>query len=70
MRILILFTLFCAAVFASSAHGTRESLLVSTVWLADHLHDSNLIVLALGDAKEFAGQRGDRAGARSIVVGN
>jgi thiosulfate/3-mercaptopyruvate sulfurtransferase len=56
MRISIVLFIFCAAVFASGAHGSRESLLVSTAWLADHLHDSNLVLLALGDPKDFAEQ--------------
>jgi len=34
-------------------HGTRESLFVSTQWLADHLKDKNLVVLAIGDEKDY-----------------
>ena len=34
-------------------HGSGQGLLVSTAWLAAHLHDSNLVVLALGDKGEF-----------------
>jgi thiosulfate/3-mercaptopyruvate sulfurtransferase len=34
-------------------HGTRESLFVSTKWLADHAKDSNLVVLAVGDKAEY-----------------
>lgn len=35
-------------------HGTRETLFVSTQWLADHLKDKNLVILAIGnDEKEF-----------------
>jgi thiosulfate/3-mercaptopyruvate sulfurtransferase len=56
MRISVVLLVFCAAVFASSAHGTRESLLVSTAWLADHLHDANLVLLSVGDPKEYAEQ--------------
>jgi thiosulfate/3-mercaptopyruvate sulfurtransferase len=54
MRTLIILSIFCAAAFASSTHGTRESLLVSTGWLADHLKDANLVLLSIGDAKEYA----------------
>jgi thiosulfate/3-mercaptopyruvate sulfurtransferase len=58
MRILTIFAAFwailCAAAFASSTHGTHESLLVSTGWLADHLKDSNLVVLSIGDPKDYA----------------
>src|SRR5437016_8810382 len=34
-------------------HGPRESLFVSTQWLADHLKDQNLVVLAVGDEKDY-----------------
>jgi len=56
MRILILFAVFCAAALASGTHGTRESLLVSTAWLADRLHDASLVLLSVGDPKEYAEQ--------------
>jgi thiosulfate/3-mercaptopyruvate sulfurtransferase len=56
MRALILAAIFCAAAIASGRHGTRESLLVSTSWLADHLHDSNLVLLSVGDPKDYAEQ--------------
>ena len=45
-----------AAAFAATCggHGTRETTFVTTQWLADHLKDQNLVILALGaDAKEF-----------------
>ena len=36
-------------------HGTRESTFVTTQWLAEHLKDKNLVMLAIGsDEKEFA----------------
>jgi thiosulfate/3-mercaptopyruvate sulfurtransferase len=54
MRTLILFAVFCAAALASGTHGNRESLLVSTAWLANHLHDSNLVLLTVVDEKAFA----------------
>jgi thiosulfate/3-mercaptopyruvate sulfurtransferase len=35
-------------------HGGKDTTFVSTQWLADHLKDKNLVVLAVGtDAKEF-----------------
>jgi thiosulfate/3-mercaptopyruvate sulfurtransferase len=34
-------------------HGTRETLFVSTKWLADHMHDVNLVVLAVGEKSEY-----------------
>jgi thiosulfate/3-mercaptopyruvate sulfurtransferase len=54
MRTLTLSASICAAAFACGSHGTRESLLVSTAWLADHLSDPNLVLLSVGDAKQYA----------------
>jgi thiosulfate/3-mercaptopyruvate sulfurtransferase len=54
MRILLLSALFCLAAFAAGPHGTRDSLLVSTSWIADHLHDANLAVIFVGDRQEYA----------------
>ena len=34
-------------------HGTRESLFVSTKWLADHAKDANLVVLAVGNQADY-----------------
>jgi thiosulfate/3-mercaptopyruvate sulfurtransferase len=45
-----------AAAFAATCggHGTHETTFVSTQWLADHLTDKNLVILAIGtDEKEF-----------------
>jgi len=44
-----------ASVLAATCggHGTRETLFVSTQWLADHLNDKNLVILAVGDEKDF-----------------
>jgi thiosulfate/3-mercaptopyruvate sulfurtransferase len=42
-----------AAAAACGGHGDRDSLLVSTSWLADHLNDRNLVVLAVGDKAEY-----------------
>jgi thiosulfate/3-mercaptopyruvate sulfurtransferase len=50
MRTLFLF----AAAVTCGSHGTRESLMVSTAWLAGHLHDPNLVLLSVGDAKQYA----------------
>jgi thiosulfate/3-mercaptopyruvate sulfurtransferase len=51
-----------AAAATCGGHGTRESLFVSTRWLADHMGDANLVVLAVGakadyDAEHIAGSR-------------
>lgn len=39
---------------ACGGHGTRESMLVSTGWLAQHLGDPNLVVLEVGDADKYS----------------
>jgi thiosulfate/3-mercaptopyruvate sulfurtransferase len=54
MRTLILFAAVGTAVWACGSHGTRESLMVSTAWLADHLRDPNLVLLSVGDPKLYA----------------
>ncbi len=49
-------TLFFAAIAAAATcggHGTRETMIVSPKWLADHLKDSNLVILAVGDKKNY-----------------
>jgi thiosulfate/3-mercaptopyruvate sulfurtransferase len=45
----------CNAVAAASCggHGDRGTMLVSTSWLAEHLHDPNLVVLAVGDKADY-----------------
>ena len=55
MSIATLAALLPVSAFAACGeHGTRESLFVSTGWLADHLRDKNLVILAIGaDEKEF-----------------
>jgi thiosulfate/3-mercaptopyruvate sulfurtransferase len=48
--------LFFAAVAAAATcggHGTPESMIVSPKWLAGHLHDPNLVILAVGDQKDY-----------------
>jgi thiosulfate/3-mercaptopyruvate sulfurtransferase len=54
MRTLILFTAICTAAFACGTHGTRESMLVSTAWLAEHLRDPKLVLLTVVDEKGYA----------------
>jgi thiosulfate/3-mercaptopyruvate sulfurtransferase len=34
-------------------HGTRDSMLVSTAWLAGHLQDPNLVILSIGQKAEY-----------------
>ncbi len=40
---------------ACGGHGTRETMLVSTAWLAGHLNDPNVVVLAVGRPGEYDG---------------
>ena len=35
------------------AHGTRETMVVSTGWLADHLKDPNLVIFSVGDQSDY-----------------
>jgi thiosulfate/3-mercaptopyruvate sulfurtransferase len=55
MRSLLLFATLAApaSILACGGHGTADTLLVSTSWLADHLKDPNLVVLAVGDKADF-----------------
>src|SRR5450759_5053538 len=50
---LALFLAGAAAAATCGGHGTRESLLVSTKWLADHMKDANLVVLAVGEKADY-----------------
>jgi thiosulfate/3-mercaptopyruvate sulfurtransferase len=34
-------------------HGTRETMVVSTGWLADHLNDPNLVIFSIGDESDY-----------------
>ena len=42
-----------AAAATCGGHGTRDTLFVSTKWLADHMRDANLVVLAVGEKSEY-----------------
>ncbi len=45
-----------ALVFAAPAFGkaaTRDSMIVTTAWLAEHLHDSSVVLLHVGDPKDY-----------------
>jgi thiosulfate/3-mercaptopyruvate sulfurtransferase len=42
-----------AAAATCGGHGTPESLVVSTKWLADHVKDANLVVLAVGSKADY-----------------
>jgi thiosulfate/3-mercaptopyruvate sulfurtransferase len=56
-------TLFGAV---TSAQTPRDSLLVSTAWLAAHLSDANLVVLHVGDKTAYATQH--IRGARQVAL--
>jgi thiosulfate/3-mercaptopyruvate sulfurtransferase len=38
---------------ACGGHGARDSMLVSTAWLAGHLRDPNLVILSIGQKAEY-----------------
>jgi thiosulfate/3-mercaptopyruvate sulfurtransferase len=46
---------FAAGALAATCggHGTPETLVVSTKWLAAHLKDGNLVILAVGEKKDY-----------------
>lgn len=51
---------------ALRAQSPRDALLVSTTWLAAHLHDSNLVLLHVGDKTAYAAQH--IPGARVVTL--
>jgi thiosulfate/3-mercaptopyruvate sulfurtransferase len=53
---------------ACGGHGTRESLFVSTQWLADHMKDANLVVLAVGSKADY--DAGHIAGSEFLEYGS
>ena len=56
MRIQTLVLFSALAVLAAApatADGVRDSLLVSPAWLAEHLKDADLVLLHVGDKKEY-----------------
>jgi thiosulfate/3-mercaptopyruvate sulfurtransferase len=57
-----------AAAATCGGHGTRESLFVSTQWLADHLKDANLVVLAVGSKTDY--DAGHIAGSQFLEYGS
>jgi len=42
-----------AADFSCGAHGTKDTMLVSTAWLADHLTSPDVVILAVGQKKDY-----------------
>lgn len=58
MRFLLMTFLLPVALSAAATcggrHGDRSTMLVSTAWLADHLHDKNLSILAVGVDADYS----------------
>ncbi|HXK01879.1 MAG TPA: sulfurtransferase [Verrucomicrobiae bacterium] len=52
------------SILACGGHGTADTLVVSTTWLAAHLNDPNLVVLAVGDKADY--DAGHIAGSRYV----
>ncbi len=63
MKVLILLV----GILAMTAHGEQQ-LLVSGEWLAQHLNDSNLVVLHVGSSQDY--EAGHIPGARLVGVGD
>ncbi len=51
-----------AAPAACGAHGTHDTMLVSTSWLADHMSDPNLVIFSVGEKSDY--DEGHIPGAR------
>jgi thiosulfate/3-mercaptopyruvate sulfurtransferase len=64
--ILTVAVLFTTTTYAQSARGVRLSMIVSTEWLAKHLNDDALVLLQVGEKKEYAA--GHIAGAQFISL--
>ncbi|MDQ6636048.1 MAG: rhodanese-like domain-containing protein [Gemmatimonadota bacterium] len=65
------FRAFCALTFALTAnaqspHSPRADLTVTPAWLAEHLKDPNLVLLHVGDRKEY--DQAHIAGARFVSM--
>ena len=66
LRLLLSLSLLLPAMgFCQSApcggHGDRDTMLVSTAWLAEHLHDPGVVILAVGSQDDY--DRGHIPGA-------
>lgn len=61
-------TLCCVAgtLGAQSAANHRDALLVTPAWLSSHLHDANLVILHVGDPKNYAAKH--IPGARFVAL--
>jgi thiosulfate/3-mercaptopyruvate sulfurtransferase len=59
----------CGQARETSQPGLRSEMLVSTDWLAEHLHDPDLVLLCVATAAEFC-DKGRIPGARFLAVGS
>jgi thiosulfate/3-mercaptopyruvate sulfurtransferase len=64
--ILTVAVLFTTTTYAQGARSVRQSMIVSTEWLAKHLKDDALVLLQVGENKEYAA--GHIAGAQFISL--
>lgn len=60
-------TITPAMTAGEEAPALRSEMLVTTQWLADHLHDPDLVVLCIGSGPDFY-NKGHIPGARSITM--
>jgi thiosulfate/3-mercaptopyruvate sulfurtransferase len=66
----LLVLLSVMSVRAQSDHPRlRQEMLVSTQWLADHLHDPDLVILCVSPTAEFC-SKGHIPGARFVALGD
>ena len=49
----IVISIFCWFAAAQPAAKANDSMIVSTEWLAQHLNDDALVLLHVGDQKEY-----------------
>ena len=52
--ILVVAVLFTRTANPQNARGVRQEMIVSTEWLAKHLNDDSLVLLQIGEKKEYA----------------
>ena len=59
--------ILCSQMADSSAPKLRKEMLVTTAWLAEHLHDPDLVVLCINSTPEFY-TKGHIPGARQVSL--
>jgi len=65
VRVKLAFVVALALLLPVQAADSRESLLVSPAWLAEHLHDANLVIFHVGVRQEY--DAGHIPGARALA---